>query len=182
MAWFDLFGESKDVCYNRKEAKDHGEGGVLVGAAVAHRRVLIVDDVITAGTAIREAVALLSAESTDAATVVGVAVSLDRQETRETAPAPGSEEATSSSSSSNTARRSATQNVEEELGIPVVSIVCLHHLVDFVQSEAASGQCSGSGGSSNGSSGGSSGLDPELLVRIEEYRAMYGVVYENPDA
>ena len=60
-AWFDLYGESKDYCYNRKEAKDHGEGGTTVGAPMAGRRVLVVDDVITAGTAIRESVDILTA-------------------------------------------------------------------------------------------------------------------------
>lgn len=77
MAWFDLFGENKAIAYNRKEAKDHGEGGVLVGANMANKRVLIIDDVITAGTAIREAVNILvNAEAIITATVV----SLDRQE------------------------------------------------------------------------------------------------------
>jgi len=102
MSWSDMFGEDVDVSYNRKEAKDHGEvsvlllllyekwvrliffstyftqqGGQLVGAGVAGRRVLIVDDVITAGTAIREAVDLLRAHG---ANVVAVSVCLDRQE------------------------------------------------------------------------------------------------------
>ena len=77
MTWYELYGESKDVVYNRKEAKDHGEGGILVGGGLKNRRVLIVDDVITAGTAIRESVSLLAAAE---ANLVAVAVSLDRQE------------------------------------------------------------------------------------------------------
>ena len=77
MAWFQLYNESKDFAYNRKEAKDHGEGGQLVGASMAGRRVLVVDDVITAGTAIRESVLILQQVQ---AVLVGVAVCLDRQE------------------------------------------------------------------------------------------------------
>lgn len=77
MAWFQLYGESKDFAYNRKEVKDHGEGGQLVGASMAGRRVVVVDDVITAGTAIRESVVTLQHAQ---AQLMGVAVCLDRQE------------------------------------------------------------------------------------------------------
>ena len=77
MAWFQLYGESKDFAYNRKEAKDHGEGGQLVGASMSGRRVVVVDDVITAGTAIRESVVTLQHAQ---AHLVGVTVCLDRQE------------------------------------------------------------------------------------------------------
>ena len=77
MAWYQLYGENKNYCYNRKEAKDHGEGGVLVGASMADKNVIIVDDVITAGTAIRESVSLLA---TAKAVLVGAIVCLDRQE------------------------------------------------------------------------------------------------------
>ena len=70
-------GTDKAIAYNRKEAKDHGEGGQLVGAALTGQRVLILDDVITAGTAVREALALIA----DAGgTTVGIAVGFDRQE------------------------------------------------------------------------------------------------------
>jgi len=69
-------GEPVPWCFNRKEAKDHGEGGNLVGASLAGR-VLIIDDVITAGTAIRESLDLIRASG---ATAVGVAVMMDRQE------------------------------------------------------------------------------------------------------
>ncbi len=71
------FGLDVPYAYNRKEAKDHGEGGVLVGASMKSKRVLVVDDVITAGTAIRESISLLKKEN---ANVVAVAVALDRQE------------------------------------------------------------------------------------------------------
>jgi len=124
MAWYELYGESKEVAYNRKEAKNHGECGLLVGANVAHRRVLIVDDVITAGTAVREAVAMLRAQSAGTATVVGVAVSLDRQETTG-APTMNSE--------GQSVRLSAIQQVETDLGLRVTSIVKLRHLIGYVE-------------------------------------------------
>lgn len=112
IAWYDLFQESKDICYNRKEAKDHGEGGLLVGASMKGRKVLIIDDVITAGTAIREAVTMLrNAE----AQIVGTVVCLDRQER-------ASEESASS----------AIQQVEMEYGFPVISIIQLVHLISFI--------------------------------------------------
>lgn len=116
MAWFELYGESVGVAYNRKEAKDHGEGGSLVGASMVNRKVLIVDDVITAGTAIREAVAMLQGVG---ATVVAVTVCLDRQE-------KGAEDST----------ESAIQMVEKDFGFPVVAIVNLSHLIAYVKESA----------------------------------------------
>lgn len=108
-------------CFNRKEVKDHGEGGAIVGAPLAGR-VLIIDDVITAGTAIRESMALLDACQAQAA---GVVIALDRQE-RGQGPL------------------SAIQEVERRYGIPVVSIVRLDDLLahladkpDFAQARAA---------------------------------------------
>lgn len=112
VAWFQLYGESKDISYNRKEVKDHGEGGSLVGAKISGRRVLIVDDVITAGTAIREAVDILHSAQ---AVIVGVAVALDRQER-----------------ASDTSSQSAIQQVEQDMHLKVVSIVRLPHLVAYV--------------------------------------------------
>lgn len=112
MAWFEMFGESKDVSYNRKEVKDHGEGGLLVGAPVSGQRVLIIDDVITAGTAIRESVNFLIASG---AQIVGTVVSLDRQER------------------AGDAGLSAIQQVEQDFGFPVFSIVRLEELVRFLQ-------------------------------------------------
>ena len=96
-------------CFNRKEAKDHGEGGVLVGAPM-RGRVLLVDDVITAGTAIGESVALID---TQPAELVGVIIALDRQETGEQAT-------------------SAVQQVAQRHGVPVYSIVTLADLVIFL--------------------------------------------------
>ena len=70
-------GRDLPLAFNRKEAKAHGEGGALIGAPLAGRRVLVVDDVITAGTAIREALAIIAAAG---GTVAGIVVALDRQE------------------------------------------------------------------------------------------------------
>ena len=116
-AWWDLYHESKDYAYNRKEAKDHGEGGTLVGADMKGRRVLVVDDVITAGTAIRESVSLLAAAE---ANLVAVAVSLDRQE-----------KPTDASS------MSAIQQVESELKIPVIAVVRLKHILGYLLGASA---------------------------------------------
>lgn len=93
------------VAFNRKEAKTHGEGGVIIGAPLKGR-VLIVDDVITAGTAIREALALIRAHG---ATAAGVLIALDRQERGQGA-------------------LSAVQEVETEFGIPVIAIARLADL------------------------------------------------------
>lgn len=96
--------------FNRKEAKDHGEGGVFVGAPILGK-VLIIDDVITAGTAIREVMDMIPAKR---AKVVGVAIGLDRQER-------GASEL------------SAIQEVERDFGINVLSIVGLEELVAYLR-------------------------------------------------
>lgn len=72
------YGLNLDMAYSRKEKKDHGEGGQLVGAPLQNKQVFIVDDVITAGTAIRETAALIDA--VPGAKLAGVVVALDRQE------------------------------------------------------------------------------------------------------
>ena len=100
-------GRDVPWAFNRKEAKDHGEGGTIVGRRLAGR-VLIVDDVITAGTAIRESVEIIRAAG---ATPAGVLLALDRQE-------QGRESA-----------RSAVQEVREQFGIPVVAILTLADLI-----------------------------------------------------
>ncbi|MBE1162959.1 orotate phosphoribosyltransferase [Dyella acidiphila] len=99
MALADQHGRDLPWAYNRKEAKDHGEGGVLVGAPLKGR-VLIVDDVMTAGTAVRESLALISAQG---ATPAGVLIALDRQERGQ-------------------GDLSAAQEVQRDYGIPVVAI------------------------------------------------------------
>ena len=98
--------------YNRKEAKDHGEGGAIVGASVAGRKVLIVDDVITAGTAIKEVAALIRAAG---GTPVGVLVALDREEV------------------GNRARIPAKEQLEKEIGLTIMSIVSLTDFVDHLE-------------------------------------------------
>lgn len=95
--------------FNRKEAKDHGEGGSLIGAPLKGR-VLIVDDVITAGTSVRESVDLIRAHGAEPA---GVVIALDRQE-------------------QGPQGRSAITEVEQDFGIPVESIVQLDHLVAYL--------------------------------------------------
>ena len=99
--------------FNRKEAKDHGEGGVLVGAPVAGQRVWILDDVITAGTAVREVMSILSAAG---ATVAGVLVALDRQERGQ-------------------GELSAIQEVEKEFGIPVHALITMTDLMDYLKKQ-----------------------------------------------
>ena len=94
-------------CYNRKEAKAHGEGGSIVGAPPVGR-MLIVDDVITAGTAVREAHDIITSNGAD---VAGLAISLDRQERGQ-----GS--------------LSAVQELKSSLGMPVISIIQLDDLID----------------------------------------------------
>jgi orotate phosphoribosyltransferase len=94
--------------YNRKEAKDHGEGGVLVGAPL-RGRVLIVDDVMTAGTAVRESLALIRAHG---ATPAGVLIALDRQERGQ-------------------GERSAAQEVAADYGIPVIAITALDDVLAY---------------------------------------------------
>ena len=118
--------------YNRKEAKSHGEGGVLVGAPL-QGRVLVIDDVITAGTAVREVIAMIEAAG---ARLAGVAVGLNRQERGE-------------------GERSAIQEVEEEYGVPVLSIIDMEHIIAYLE-DADMGSA-----------------DP--LEAMKAYRARYGV-------
>jgi orotate phosphoribosyltransferase len=99
--------------FNRKERKDHGEGGTMIGAPLKGR-VLILDDVITAGTAVREVLELIRAEG---ATPAGVLVALDREEV-----GPKS-------------RISAVQQLQTELGVPIRSIVSLTDLIDHLEED-----------------------------------------------
>ncbi|RRV09616.1 orotate phosphoribosyltransferase [Pseudomonas sp. v388] len=118
-------------CFNRKEAKAHGEGGSLVGAPLTGN-VLIIDDVITAGTAIREVMQIIQAQG---ATAAGVLIALNRQER-------------------GNGELSAIQEVERDFGIPVVSIVSLNQVLEFLAD------------------------DPQLkqhLPAVEAYRTQYGI-------
>lgn len=118
-------------CFNRKEAKDHGEGGTLVGAPLAGK-VLIVDDVITAGTAIREVMQIIQAQGAQAA---GVLIALNRQERGQ-------------------GELSAIQEVERDFGMPVVSIVSLELVLEYLADDAELKQ---------------------YLPAVQAYRAEYGI-------
>jgi orotate phosphoribosyltransferase len=106
-------GRDLPFAFNRKEAKTHGEGGSIVGSPLAGR-VLIVDDVITAGTSVRESVALIRAAG---ATPTGVLIALDRCER-------------------GTGEQSATAEIAAAFGLATVSIVTLHDLVDYLDAHA----------------------------------------------
>lgn len=110
IALADQYQKDMPYVFNRKEAKTHGEGGNLVGAPL-EGRVLIVDDVITAGTAIREVMSLI--ESTDSATPAAALIALNRQERGQ-------------------GELSAIQEVERDFGITVASIVSLNQVLDYV--------------------------------------------------
>lgn len=107
-------GRDLPWCFNRKEAKDHGEGGNLVGAPL-EGRVLIIDDVITAGTAIREVMDIIGKTQAKPA---GVVVALDRQEKGK-------------------GELSAIQEVEKDFGIPVLSIINLGQLIAYLEEKSA---------------------------------------------
>jgi len=115
VALADHHGRDVPFAYNRKEAKDHGEGGVLVGAPL-RGRVLVIDDVITAGTAVREVIAMIEAAG---ARLAGVAVGLNRQER-------------------GTGALSAIQEIEQSCGVPVLSIIEMDHIISYL--ETAGGQ------------------------------------------
>ena len=117
--------------FNRKEAKGHGEGGSIVGSPLAGR-VLIVDDVLTAGTAVREAQQIITSGGAD---IAGLVISLDRQEIGRDS-------------------RSAVQEVEQTLRIPVISIVQLEDLVDMLEESTEYN---------------------EFLEPILDYRSKYGI-------
>jgi orotate phosphoribosyltransferase len=125
-------GHNAPYAYNRKEAKDHGEGGILVGTPLKGR-VLIIDDVISAGTSVRESVELIRDAG---ATPVAAVIALDRQERGQDA-------------------LSAVQEVEQNYGIPVISVASLTDLIDYLSGH------------------------PELegkLAAVHAYRVRYGIV------
>ena len=124
-------GRDLPWCFNRKEAKDHGEGGTLVGAPL-EGRVLIVDDVITAGTAIREVMQIIQGQGAQAA---GTLIALNRQERGQ-------------------GELSAIQEVERDFAMPVVSIVSLQQVLEYLAGDAELKQ---------------------YLPAVEAYRAEYGI-------
>jgi orotate phosphoribosyltransferase len=137
-------GKNVPFAYNRKEAKDHGEGGSLVGAPLKGR-VLIVDDVMSAGTAARESIALIKAAG---ATPHAVAIALDRQEMATEKQADGS---------TKDVPYSAVQYVREQVGLQVCAIAELSDLLTYLTTQ--------SGDHTMG----------EHLVRTQTYRERYGV-------
>ncbi|KAI9168170.1 orotate phosphoribosyltransferase [Blastocladiella emersonii ATCC 22665] len=127
-------GHDFPYVFNRKEAKDHGEGGNLVGATVLRgERALIVDDVITAGTAIRESFPLL--RDANGAVVAGVLVAVDRQE-------------------KGRGERSAIQEVQEDMGVPVRAIVTMADIMTYLESK---------------------GGHEQVLADMRAYREKYGI-------
>lgn len=124
-------GIDVDWGYNRKEAKTHGEGGNLVGADLQGKLVWVIDDVMTAGTAVREVVEILKAAG---ATLAGIVIALDRKE-------KGQDE------------RSAVQQIQDDFGVPVYSLVDIDDIIGFLQAQGAT----------------------EHLEKMQAYRQQYGV-------
>ncbi|MCX7086803.1 MAG: orotate phosphoribosyltransferase [Methylococcales bacterium] len=117
IAYYSLTGTDIPLVFNRKEAKDHGEGGTLVGAPLKGR-VLILDDVITAGTSVRESVNLIKQAE---ATPVGVLIALDRQEQGQN-------------------QVSAITEVEQTFNMPVIAIITLADIIAFLETSADASQ------------------------------------------
>lgn len=136
IALADEYQRDLPYCYNRKEAKDHGEGGTLVGAPL-QGKILIVDDVITAGTAVREVMEMIKTAGAEPAAVL---IGLNRQERGQ-----GS--------------LSAIQEVEQNFGIPVVSIISLNDIIHYLENANT----------------GNPNSQQEMVEKIKRYRATYGV-------
>ncbi|MCP5347629.1 MAG: orotate phosphoribosyltransferase [Gammaproteobacteria bacterium] len=103
----------RPYCFNRKEAKDHGEGGTIVGAPLKGQ-VLLIDDVITAGTAVREAVEIINGEG---AGLAGIVVAMDRQEKGQ-------------------GRQSTIQEIASTYNVPVTCIICLQDIIDYLDASS----------------------------------------------
>ncbi len=114
LALYEQHGRDYPYAYNRKEAKDHGEGGMIVGAPLAGR-VLILDDLITAGTAIREAAGMVTQQGAE---VGGVCICMDRQERGQ-------------------GTQSAVQEVQADFGVPVLSIAGLSEVISYMRASQA---------------------------------------------
>ncbi|EME38437.1 hypothetical protein DOTSEDRAFT_181593 [Dothistroma septosporum NZE10] len=106
--------------YNRKEVKDHGEGGLMVGKSLQGKKVVIIDDVITAGTAIREAISMINAQG---GTLAGIIVAIDRQEKM---PSQAEKEG---QPDDGTPRGSAIGEVKRETGVPVLAVLTLEDMI-----------------------------------------------------
>ena len=140
-------GRNVPFAYNRKEAKDHGEGGSLVGAPLKGN-VLIIDDVMSAGTAARESIALIKAAG---ATPHAVAIALDRQEMATEVKADGATQ---------DVPYSAVQYVREQVGLQVCAIATLDDLLAYLENQGGSGELA------------------THLQSVQTYRARYGVQYQ----
>jgi len=140
-------GRNVPFAYNRKEAKDHGEGGSLVGAPLKGN-VLIIDDVMSAGTAARESIALIKAAG---ATPHAVAIALDRQEMATEVKSDGTTQ---------DVPYSAVQYVREQVGLQVCAIATLDDLLAYLENQGGMGELA------------------EYLQNVQTYRARYGVQYQ----
>ncbi len=140
-------GRNVPFAYNRKEAKDHGEGGSLVGAPLKGN-VLIIDDVMSAGTAARESIALIKAAG---ATPHAVAIALDRQEMATEVKPDGATQ---------DVPYSAVQYVREQVGLQVCAIATLDDLLAYLENQGGSGELA------------------THLQNVQTYRARYGVQYQ----
>ena len=140
-------GRNVPFAYNRKEAKDHGEGGSLVGAALKGN-VLIIDDVMSAGTAARESIALIK---TAGATPHAVAIALDRQEMATEVKPDGATQ---------DVPYSAVQYVREQVGLQVCAIATLDDLLAYLENQGGLGELA------------------THLQSVQTYRARYGVQYQ----
>ena len=109
------YGHDYPICYNRKEAKSHGEGGMLVGAELKGK-VAVIDDVITAGTAVREVIEIIHSANAELGAVL---IGLDRREKGQ-------------------GELSAIQEIEQEYQVPVISIITLNHIIQYVEEKGDS--------------------------------------------
>lgn len=135
VALFNKYGMDVNYCFDRKEAKDHGEGGVIVGKQLTDgEKVVIIEDVITAGTAIRQVIPVLKASAD--VDITGMVISVDRMEKGK-------------------GELSAVQEVKEEFGINVYSIVTINDIIEAIKEGVIEGK--------------------EYLNKMIEYRETYGV-------
>jgi orotate phosphoribosyltransferase len=137
----EKFGRDISFCFNRKEAKDHGEGGNLIGHKLkSGDQVLIIEDVTTAGTSVRESIPLL--KSLADISIAGLVVSVDRMER-------------------GTGSKGALAELRDEFSIPAFSIVSLSEIIEHLHNKEIGGKVI---------------LDDSTLVKINEYRKLYGAL------
>ncbi|MGB6975873.1 MAG: orotate phosphoribosyltransferase [Gammaproteobacteria bacterium] len=129
------YNQTLPISFNRKEVKDHGEGGLIIGTALEGKRVLLIDDVITAGTTIRDSLKIINDSK---GKLVGIVIALNRQE------------------KGLKSELSTIQEVQQEFGIKVVSVITLDNLIEFLQEENTIPDAS------------------DHLANILAYKALYG--------